>query len=176
MLCAHKLSYVLYSADWLNWGLENYNWFSAVYCQISSEGYQTICVLDPFHLQKGQQAFESIYKPVYTVRITQKEHLLIWNSETTQNLNIYLYNYQTETAIVLATKHEENSYGMQLFYFFKYFLHSSFKWVPKWSEREGFFLHLTCGGNVNYYKSVHHPIPILPVGTGNTLAIFKTNH
>ena len=45
------------------------------------------------------------YKPV---RITQqKEHLLIWNSETTQNLNIYLHNYQTETAIFLATKHEK---------------------------------------------------------------------
>ena len=36
-------------------------------------------------------------------------------------------------------------------------------------------LSLTCGGNVNYYKSVHHPIPTLPVGTGNTLAIFKIN-
>ena len=36
-------------------------------------------------------------------------------------------------------------------------------------------LFLTYGGNVNYYKSVHHPIPTLPVGTGNTLAIFKTN-
>ena len=36
-------------------------------------------------------------------------------------------------------------------------------------------LSLTCGGNVNYYKSVHHPIPTLPVGTGSTLAIFKIN-
>ena len=36
-------------------------------------------------------------------------------------------------------------------------------------------LSLTYGGNVNYYKSVHNPIPTLPVGTGNTLAIFKTN-
>ena len=36
-------------------------------------------------------------------------------------------------------------------------------------------LSLTCGGNVNYYKSVHHPIPTLPVGSENTLAIFKTN-
>ena len=27
-------------------------------------------------------------------------------------------------------------------------------------------LSLTYEGNVNYYKSVHHPIPILPVGTG----------
>ena len=34
-----------------------------------------------------------------------KEHLLIWNSETTQNL--YLSNYQTETAIFLATKLEK---------------------------------------------------------------------
>ena len=64
--CPHKLSYVLYSADWLNWGLQNYNWFSAVYYQISLEGYQTICALDSFHLQKGQQAFDSIYKPVYS--------------------------------------------------------------------------------------------------------------
>ena len=89
-----------------------------MYYQISFEGYQTICVLDLFHLKKGQQAFESIYKPVYTVRITQKEHLLIWNSETTQNLNIYLYNYQTETSIFLATKHKKTvTYEMQLFKF-----------------------------------------------------------
>ena len=31
------------------------------------------------------------------------------------------------------------------------------------------------GGNVNYYKSVHHAIPTLPVLIGNTLVIFKTN-
>ena len=40
-------------------------------------------------------------------------------------------------------------------------------------------LHIWGGGgwgNVNYHKSVHHPIPTLPMGTGNTLAIFKTNH
>ena len=36
-------------------------------------------------------------------------------------------------------------------------------------------LSLACGGNVNYYESVHHPIPNLPVGTGNTLEIFKTS-
>ena len=33
----------------------------------------------------------------------------------------------------------------------------------------------TCGGNVNYYKSVHHPIPTLPVEKENTQVIFKTN-
>ena len=36
-------------------------------------------------------------------------------------------------------------------------------------------LSLTFWGSVNYYKSVHHPIPTLPVGIGNTLAVFKTN-
>ena len=36
-------------------------------------------------------------------------------------------------------------------------------------------LFLTCEGNISYYKSVHHPIPTLPVGIGNTQAIFKTN-
>ena len=36
-------------------------------------------------------------------------------------------------------------------------------------------LSLTYRGNVNYYKSVHHPIPTLPVGTESTLAIFKIN-
>ena len=32
-------------------------------------------------------------------------------------------------------------------------------------------LSLTCGGSVNYYKRDNHPIPSLPVGIGNTLAI-----
>ena len=36
-------------------------------------------------------------------------------------------------------------------------------------------LPFTCGGTVNYYKSVHHPIPTLPVGIGTTLEISKTN-
>ena len=36
-------------------------------------------------------------------------------------------------------------------------------------------LSLTFGGNVNYHKSVHHPIPTLPVGIRNTQEIFKTN-
>ena len=31
----------------------------------------------------------------------------------------------------------------------------------------------TCAmGNVNYYKSAHHPIPTRPVELGNTLVIF----
>ena len=36
-------------------------------------------------------------------------------------------------------------------------------------------LSFACGGNVNFYKSVHHPIPTLPVEMQNTQAIFKTN-
>ena len=36
-------------------------------------------------------------------------------------------------------------------------------------------LSLTCGGNVNYYKSVHHTIPTLPVGIGNTLTSSSFN-
>ena len=43
----------------------------------------------------------------------------------------------------------------------------------EWTGRDlSFKLSLTCGGNVNYYKSVHHPIPTLPVGIGHTQAIF----
>ena len=90
--------------------------FSAVYYQVSWEGYQIICVLGPFHLQRVSKLYRK-YKPV---RITQrKEHQLIWNSETTQILNIYLHNYQTETAFLLATKHEKKNYGMQLLKFFQ---------------------------------------------------------
>ena len=36
-------------------------------------------------------------------------------------------------------------------------------------------LSLTCRDKVNDYKSVHHPIPTLPVGIGSILEIFKTN-
>ena len=73
-------------------------------------------MLGTFHLQRVNKLYRK-YKPV---RVTQqKEHLLICNSETTQNLNIYLHNYQTKTAIFIATKHEQNNwYAMQLFKFF----------------------------------------------------------
>ena len=32
-------------------------------------------------------------------------------------------------------------------------------------------LSLICGSNVNYYKSVHQPIPTLLVGKGNILSL-----
>ena len=70
--------------------------FSAVFYHVSLEGHQAIYiyVMDPFYLQRVIK----LYRKYKAVRITQKEHLLIWNSETTQNLNIYVHNYQTETA------------------------------------------------------------------------------
>ena len=70
-----------------------------------------------FSFAKGQQAFKT--KPV---KITQKEHLLIWNSETSQNLNIYVYNYQTETAIFPSTNNEKTIMTCSCFNFL-YFLH-----------------------------------------------------
>ena len=46
----------------------------------------------------------------------------------------------------------------------------------EWASIELFSkLSLTCGGNIDYYKSVHHPIPTLSVGIGNILTILKTN-
>ena len=82
--------------------------------------------MDPFHLQRVNKLYQK-YKPV---RITQqKEHLLIWNSETTQNLNIYLHNYQTETAIFLATKHEKTIMACSYLNFFIQKIHQNSK---KW--------------------------------------------
>ena len=58
-----------------------------------------------------------------TVKITQKEHLLIWNSDITQNLKIYLYDCRIERAIFLAAKHEKTIMGGSYLVFYKYFLH-----------------------------------------------------
>ena len=51
---------------------------------------------------------------------------------------------------------------------------------PFWSGQEAKiystnYLLSTYGGNVNYSKSVHHPILTLPLGTGSTMSIFKIN-
>ena len=43
-----------------------------------------------------------------------------------------------------------------------------------WSIDLSSKLSITCGGNVNYYKSVHHPI-FISTRIGNIQAIFKTN-
>ena len=71
---------------------------------------------------KATPGYNGLNQSIYSLQITQKEHLLIWNSETTQSLNIYLFNYQTKTAIFLATKHEKTIMTCNL-NFWKYFLH-----------------------------------------------------
>ena len=69
-------------------------------------------VLDPFHL--GQQVFESSSGSTAPPKRASAD---IGNSESTQNLNIYPYNYQTETAIFLATKHEKTVLWHAVIYF-----------------------------------------------------------
>ena len=71
-------------------------------------------MLDPFHLQRVNKLYA--YRKYKPVRITQKEHLLIWNSETTQkpkhlpssNRNSYFSSY----------KAWKNNHGLQFFKFF----------------------------------------------------------
>ena len=81
------------------------------YYQVSLEGYQTICV-GYFSFAKGQQAFYRKYKPV---TITQhKEHLLIWNSETTPNLNIYFHTTkQKQLAIFPFSSYKASRQSMK---------------------------------------------------------------
>ena len=84
----------------LNLDLESY-WFLVLHIIRYHKKGIKLYVLGPFHLQK-------FYRKYKLVRITQQKELqLIWNSETTQSLNIYLHHYQTETAIFLATMHEK---------------------------------------------------------------------
>ena len=73
-------------------------------CRYHQKDIKLYDVLDPFHLQRVNKLYRKC-KPLRIIQ--QKEHLLIWNSKTNQNLNIYLHNYQTETIIFLATKHEK---------------------------------------------------------------------
>ena len=90
-----------------------------------------VCVLDPFHLQRVNKLYRK-YKPV---KITQKEHMLIWNSETTQkpkhlsspNRSSYFSSY----------KAWKNNYGIQLFKFFHTENTSNFK--TQTAKNGGFF-------------------------------------
>ena len=92
--------------------------------------------MDPLHLQRANKLYRK-YKPV---RITQKEHLLIWNSEITQNLNIYLYNIQTETAIFLATKHEKKLWHAVIYIFKKSLRHFELLAVNEYYKNESIHL------------------------------------
>ena len=116
-------------------------------------------VLDPFDLQTVNKLYQK-YKPV---RITyQKEHLLIWSSETTQNLSIYLRKYQIGTAIFLATKHDKKIMVCSYLYFsIQKIHHNSKKWWLLFCEEllsendlEGILIHFCC------YKYIIVPIPL----------------
>ena len=79
-------------------------------------------MLDPFHLQRATKLFkvyinQSVYSQDHPKRTSAD------TEETTQNLNIYLYNYQTETAIFLATKHKKTIMACSYLIFCRYFLH-----------------------------------------------------
>ena len=93
-----------------------------MYYRISLEGYEITCVRS-FSFPTGQQTFENMNQSIYSQNHPKKEHLLIWSSETTQNLKIYLYNYQTGTAIFLASKHEKTIIACIYLSFYKYLLH-----------------------------------------------------
>ena len=108
------------SFNWL--GQLKLYWFSAVYYRISLERYQII-VLDPFHLQGPQQAFESINQSIYTMSGSPKKNISWYGTQKplNQNLKIYLYIYQKETAIFLATKHEKTVMACSYLIFLKIF-------------------------------------------------------
>ena len=87
-----------------------------MYYRISLEGYQIICVRS-FSFEKGQQAFESIIQSIYS-QDHPKRASADMELRNYPTLNIYLYNYQTKTAVFLATKHEKQLWhAKQLFKF-----------------------------------------------------------
>ena len=93
-----------------------------MYYQISLEGYQTICVRS-FSCAKGQQAFESIYKPVSIQSGLPKKKYTDMELRNYQNLNSCLYNYQTEAANFLARKYGKTVMACSYSNFLKYLLH-----------------------------------------------------
>ena len=93
-----------------------------MYYGILLEGYQIICVRSFSFGPTSFQKYKQVNIQQFRRRSTPKKNICWYNSESTQNLNIYLYNYQTETAIFLAAKHEKTVMACS-YSFFKYFLH-----------------------------------------------------
>ena len=78
--------------------------FSVVFYQVSLEGHQTIYMCWILFICKGSTSYiESINQ------LGSPKMKICWygTQKLPKNLNIYLRNYQTETAIFLATKHEK---------------------------------------------------------------------
>ena len=76
-----------------------------MYYWISLDGYQTICFRS-FSFTNGQQPFESINQSAVVYGQDHRKGISA-EMKLPQNLNIYLYNYQTEAAIFLAAKHKK---------------------------------------------------------------------
>ena len=72
---------------------------------------------------KDQQTFESTQSVYSQDHPKRKKITADMELRNYPKPSVYPYNYQTETAIFLAAKHEKNNYGMQLFNVFKYLLH-----------------------------------------------------
>ena len=81
-------------------------WFSAEYYRILLEGYQTICFLckrpTSFIESINQWALYSSHGQDHPKRTSADMELRNY-----PKYNIYLYNYQADTAIFLAAKHEK---------------------------------------------------------------------
>ena len=79
--------------------------FSAVFYQVSLEVHETICICaKSFFIFKGSTSYiENI-----NLSGSPKKNICWYETQKLpKNLNIYLHNYQTGTAIFLATKHEK---------------------------------------------------------------------
>ena len=74
-----------------------------MYYRISLEGYQTICVRS-FHLQRANELFQ---KHLASIQDHPKRTSVDMERRNYPKPNIYLYNYQIETTIFLATKCEK---------------------------------------------------------------------
>ena len=90
-----------------------------MYYRISLEGYQTISVRS-FHLQRANELFQ---KHLASIQDHPKRTSVDMELRNYPKPNIYLYNYQTETAISLATKREKTIMACSYLFIFNYFLH-----------------------------------------------------
>ena len=95
-----------------------------MYYRISFEGYQIICVRS-FSCAKGQQAFERINQSlIYSQDHSKITSADIGTQKLPKTLTFFIfYNYQTEAAIFLVTKHEKAIMACSYLKFYKYFLH-----------------------------------------------------
>ena len=104
--------------------------FSAVFYQVSLEGHQTIYMCCSLFVCKGSTSYiESINQSV-----SLKKNICWYGTQKLpKNLNIYLRNYQTETAIFLATKHEKTIMACSYLHFSTQKIHqNSKKWWLLW--------------------------------------------